>query len=388
MQRERLDYMDWLRVLATAAVVFFHCCMFFTPVEWHMKNAVHSTALFLVVAVMDLWLMPLFFLLSGMASWLSLGGRGPWRYVQERGLRLLIPYYGVGVFVLLPPQFWFDRMTNAGLQEGFLSFYPHFFSTFHLGPSPFFLAFWSGHLWFLRMLFLVSVAGLPLVLALRSEGVCRWLDRTAQTLANVVHPRRPGLQAAVTLALFLLLVCAADLALRPMPGRFTWESFGCFLVQFAIGACLMTSPRLRNAPAKAWPWLLGLALLGTVLYLAMVLGGFASPLAEGLPYWKVVLVRLARGGGIFGWLLALLGLGMRFLPAGGPRLRTLAAAAMPVYILHQTILLLVGAFVIPRDWSIAGKFTVIAVVSSILIALLVRYAIWPNRWVRFAFGMK
>ncbi|AGW14982.1 putative acyltransferase 3 [Megalodesulfovibrio gigas DSM 1382 = ATCC 19364] len=388
MQRERLEYMDWLRVLATAAVVLFHCCMFFTPVDWHMKNATTSTALFLAVAVMDLWLMPLFFLLSGMASWLSLGGRSPWRYVQERSLRLLIPYYGVGVFVLLPPQCWFDRITHAGLTESFLSFYPDYFSTLHLGPSPFFLGFWSGHLWFLRMLFLVSMAGLPIVLALRSAWAQGWLERRAEALAGLVPSRRTGLQALVTLTPFLLLVSAMDLMLRPMPGRFTWESFGCFLTHFIIGACLMTSPRLRDAPARAWAWLLGLALLCTLLYLGMMLGGFASPLTGDLPYWKVVLVRLVRGGGIFGWVAALLGLGMRFLPAGGPALRAMAAAAMPVYILHQTVLLIIGAFVIPRDWSIAGKFSVIAVVSSILIVLLVRYAIWPYRWVRFAFGMK
>lgn len=400
MQRERLGYLDWLRVLATAAVVFFHCCMFFVPVEWHMKNATLSQPLLLVVATLDLWLMPLFFLLSGMASWLSLGGRSPWGYVKERGLRLLVPYYGVGILILLPPQWWFDRITNAGLQQGFLSFYPEFFKTFQLAPSPFFLGFWSGHLWFLRFLFLVSLAGLPVVLALRTAKAQAWLEglgaglsgRLSGRLGGRMTSRWPGLLALGSLLPFLLLLCAVELALRPMPGRFTWESFGIFLTEFCIGASLMAAPSLREALVKAWRWLAGLALLCTLVYLGMLVTQFlssqASQTGQELAYWKIACVRLVRGGAIFGWLTALLGLAMRYLPAGGPRLRTLAAASMPVYILHQTVLLVVGACIIPLDWGIPAKFATIGGISAVLIALLVRYAIWPFRWVRFAFGMK
>ena len=109
--------MDWLRVIAMLAVFIFHCARFFDPHDWHLKVPVseRSDTVFVLSAfLIGVWLMPLFFLLAGFASWYSLQRRSGGQYLFERVKRLLIPLYTVGAFILLPPQFYFELVTNSG----------------------------------------------------------------------------------------------------------------------------------------------------------------------------------------------------------------------------------------------------------------------------------
>ena len=103
------------------AVFLFHCTRFFDPEEWYWKNAAQSELLFVSMrGLIWTWVMELFFLLSGVGTWYSLGSRRAGSYVWERVKRLLIPLYLAG---FNPPR---------------ITVWPA-----SLLPIPF-----SGHLWF------------------------------------------------------------------------------------------------------------------------------------------------------------------------------------------------------------------------------------------------
>ena len=102
MQERRYD-IDWVRVVATLTVFVFHSGRFFDTIDWHLKNTQQSDFLTMLVAWLDLWMMPLLFLLSGLGSWHSLKYRSSSQYLVERVKRILIPLYTVGAFILLPP---------------------------------------------------------------------------------------------------------------------------------------------------------------------------------------------------------------------------------------------------------------------------------------------
>lgn len=118
MKERRYD-IDWVRVVATLAVFVFHSGLFFDKLDWHLKNAQQSLFLTVFVAFLDLWMMPLLFLLSGLGAWYSLKFRSSGQYLLERIKRLLIPLYTVGAFILLPPQFYFELVTHATQKEVF-----------------------------------------------------------------------------------------------------------------------------------------------------------------------------------------------------------------------------------------------------------------------------
>jgi surface polysaccharide O-acyltransferase-like enzyme len=83
MQERRYD-IDWLRVLAMMMVFLFHCARFFGGGGWHLKNPGEERFIAnLFIGLLDLWIMPLFFLLSGAGSWYALKSRNAGQYPKK-----------------------------------------------------------------------------------------------------------------------------------------------------------------------------------------------------------------------------------------------------------------------------------------------------------------
>jgi glucan biosynthesis protein C len=70
--------------------------------------------------------MPLFFLLAVMAAWFSLGRRSAWQFTRERISRILVPLI-FGMLVIVPPQFYFERIYDGDFTGSFFAWYPHMF---------------------------------------------------------------------------------------------------------------------------------------------------------------------------------------------------------------------------------------------------------------------
>jgi peptidoglycan/LPS O-acetylase OafA/YrhL len=177
----RLHYIDWLRVLAMLSIFFFHSNRFFDEFGWHLKNADQSIISTLFTGLLDLWLMPIFFLLSGVGSWYALKFRGGGQYIFDRVKRLLIPLYTVGVFIIVLPQVYFEAVTNGGYTGTFWELVPRYLGSIpdHFNTGPFFFNVFWGHLWFLQFLFLISLVTLPLLMYLKSDAGQKLIKRLA-----------------------------------------------------------------------------------------------------------------------------------------------------------------------------------------------------------------
>ncbi|NIU59509.1 MAG: hypothetical protein GWN67_24925, partial [Phycisphaerae bacterium] len=88
------------------------------------------------------------------------------------------------------------------------------------------------------------------------------------------------------------------------------------------------------------------------------------------------------------WLLAILGFGMRFLAVDRPLLRYANEAVLPFFILHQTVLLFVGYFVMSWEIHDALKWVIVFIGSFIIIILLYLLLVRKFELLRFLFGMK
>ena len=113
---------DWLRVLGMGAVFVFHCARFFDADDWHVKNGVLSEVATVWVRFSVQWMMPLFFLLSGISSWYSLGSRPASTYLASRVKRLLIPFLFGTFIVLIPVQVWIDKPRSTKFVFGDVEF--------------------------------------------------------------------------------------------------------------------------------------------------------------------------------------------------------------------------------------------------------------------------
>ena len=90
----------------------------------------------------------------------------------------------------------------------------------------------------------------------------------------------------------------------------------------------------------------------------------------------------------WGWIVFILSLGARYLNFTNNSLTYANEAVLPFYILHQTVILLVGWFIIPLDLSILVKYLIIAVISFVIILGLYDLLIKRFNVLRFLFGMR
>jgi len=329
--------------------------------------------------------MELFFVLSGVGSWYALRSRTAGAYLWGRVKRLLVPLYTVGLFLLLPPQFYFELLTNRGYQGTFWEAIALYLSSIELPrvtqwpdtllPVPF-----SGHLWFLQYLFLISLVTLPLLLFLKSGRGKSWITRLAGWCD------RPG-------GVFLFLIPLA-LALIGLRGLFqaqrSWADFVWYTIYFVIGYVMAGDERFTGAFKRhTWSclvlWLL--AFFGGVVLLVLVAGYDPFPGRETFSL-NYALYQVAWTMASWSAVVFFLGVGARYLRFNHKALAYGNEAVLPFYLFHQTVILVVGFFVIRWNMGILPKLLVVIGIS--FLSILALYELLVRRWngVRFLFGMR
>jgi glucans biosynthesis protein C len=132
-------------------------------------------------------------------------------------------------------------------------------------------------------------------------------------------------------------------------------------------------------------------LVSLLLSLGIFVAGFiyfsqaGDPLYHTLPY---TLYQCLFGLVSWSFILGVLGFGMKYLNFTNPFLSYASEAVLPFYILHQTVLLLVGYVVVQTHVPAPLKWLVIAMISFTLIMATYEYLIRRNNALRFLFGMK
>ena len=369
---------DWLRVLAVLLLFPFHTLRVYNAGEaFYVKGAQPSVAVNAVTEFISLWHMPLLFLLAGASTYFALGRRSSRQYLWERVKRLAVPFV-FGVLLLVPPQTWYGARFNSGSVQ---SYWDYLTSGDFLKQNPegdYWGGWGTGHLWFIQVLFVISVIVLPLVVWGRGERGGAVLGSISRRLA---HP-----------AWWLLVpwVMAAGLLLPDPPVGHTAAYFlplghhvAFYLVFFVLGYLTVSGGEfIKSAVRYRWHALaVGIALALVYLVKADVADSDTADIRE--------LVPVMYAAGLGGWLIivGLLGCGKRYLDRTSPLLGYLAEASYPVYILHQTVIVVAAFYIVglpaaqPLQWltllvvSVACTFGLYEVVR--------RFAT-----VRFLFGMR
>jgi hypothetical protein len=367
------------------AVFIFHCTRFFDTEGWHLKNPEQSELLFVLMrGLIWPWLMEIFFLLSGVGTWYVLKSRSTGVYILERVKRLLIPLYTVGLFILLPPQFYFELVTNSGYRGSFWHSIPRYFACLKppritefpssLLPVPF-----GGHLWFLQYLFLISLVSLPLLLYLKSEKGRRLVARLAEW-----SERRGGI------LVFVIPLSLAFIALRGLfQSHRNWADFLWYLIFFVIGYMMAAERRFtegikRNGGLCLTLWLVGFGVMGLFVF---VLDYDPFPGAESFSF-LFVLYQIVLGFTSWSAVVFVLSMGARYLNSSHEALAYGNEAVLPFYLFHQTVILCVGWFVIPWNVGLWLKLLIVVVLSFPAIMILYELLVRRFNVVRFLFGMR
>ncbi len=369
---DRQYYIDWLRAAAMFLLVFYHSGRLFDYEPWHIKNAAENLGIHVFNRILDIWQMPMFFLVAGAAVWFSLGSRGAGAFAKERLLRLLVPLI-FGILVIVPPQVYLERLFDGNFTGSFWAWYPHTFRGTYSMDNPASGNLSWHHLWFLAYLFVFSMLLLPLCRYFRREDKQTLVSRIAGFFS------RPG--AIFLPALPLILI---NIYLRPAYGYGNqtlyndWANFLYYLFVFFYGFMMVSDARITRAVRRHTFIALGAAVLFLVLYALMQAEVIGAPRAAydtvyALADWL--------------WLVAIVGLGVRLLNFDSGLRRYATDAVLPVYILHQTLIIVIGYYLIRWDVPVVAKY--LCVVVAVFLSALAIYEVARRINVtRFLFGIK
>ncbi|MFC1886458.1 hypothetical protein ACFLZM_05320 [Thermodesulfobacteriota bacterium] len=88
------------------------------------------------------------------------------------------------------------------------------------------------------------------------------------------------------------------------------------------------------------------------------------------------------------WVVSIVGFGRRYLNFNNWFLKYANEAVLPFYMLHQTVILIIGFFIIQLRIGIGWQFVTIATTSFVTIMAIYELVVRRTYILRFFFGMR
>jgi peptidoglycan/LPS O-acetylase OafA/YrhL len=359
--------------MAVFLLFFYHtACIFHPWGNFYIKNNQLSPVIaYIFVWAVAHWHMSLFFLLAGASTYYALLKRSGVGYVRERFKRLFIPLI-FGTLVIIPPQSYLGLLNHSDYSQSFIHWLPNFFHLQTADLDAFFLGrFTVGLLWFILHLFIYSLISLPLFLFLNRESGRRWVKRIVSILIKPI-------------VLFLLFP-----ALLILISKFPWIAGGnplFYITFFIVGFILMSDQRLLDRIDK---YRLVLLLLGIVPLVSMIVVDGTNSWPANTPE-RADDIMDAYLNAFVPWffILAVFSYGRRFLNYSNRFLKYFSEGAYPIYILHNTIIIIIAFFVVQWNLSVASKYLIILALAVTGTFLAYDILVRRTNITRFLFGMK
>lgn len=354
--------LDVLRVGCILLLHLYHSARMFNANDpWHVKAPQLLPILNIPMDVLHLVRMPLLMLIAGMATAFALRKRSVATFAWDRVKRLLLPLV-FGMLVIVPPQVWVERVWTGQYFGSFWSFWP---SIFQGVPYPKGSLSWH-HLWFVVYLFAFCVAALPLFAWFRSDQGSRTLLKVEAFLARGANLW--WLALPIMGGRFLLRNHPETHDLVHDPKNLVFYG-GLFLAGHLMGRL----PRLGERLVALRHWHLGLA---AVLLAALLPDGeFPFPFEHLAIY-------------AFAWssMCAALGYGRALFTRSTPLLHHAQSLAYPFYIFHQSVIVVLGWWMLRlhlAPWTFFGTLTL----GSFLLTWGLCEGVARITWLRPCLGM-
>ena len=339
----RKHYIDNLRNTTILLLFFVHTFMVWNNFGskfyiWQGENRLLSTLIVLV----NPWFMPILFALAGMSARYAFEKRTVKQFVVERVHKLLIPFIG-GLIFLVPFQTLYARKFFYDYDGGIIDNWRYFFT--HLTDfSGYDGAFTPGHLWFILFLFIISMAAFILFRFLPYDKLVTNIEKIP-----------------VLGVLFLFI----PIWLMYYLGNFGGYSIGKCLALYLIGYYVLSNDLVIEKLENNMKWLTVFCMVSTIISVILY---------YKFSYYGDLWVNF------IGWIsiLVLLVIGRKFFNKRTKFTEYFNKASYPIYILHQSILVVLAYYVVEiTDILIVQMFCIC--VGSFLLTILVYHLIMTLR---------
>ena len=369
--RRRYYDLDLLYIIVLSGVIVSHAMIIFAPGPYLPPYGIKNPVLYRGVADLALFTgftaMPVFFLLSGWTSLLALQRHSWADFAWERAKRLFVPLV-FGMIAIAPIIKYYEL--RSGFDFRFLGpriIAPREMTYWEYFPETFMFkrVSWS-HLWFLLYLFLISLAASPVLVWLIRDGKLR-LPEAKSGARLLLYAYLPLIPAAL-----VQIVFGGWWPFYPTLIN-DWGNISQFGFWFVIGGFLAANPPLQEAVRREW-WRLGLIGLAAFAVQASWPEQTVGRLAAGITGW-----------GAFGGFIGLVALAK---PTGGKVLRYFRDATLPIYILHNFFMIIIGFHTVRQDWAVLPKFAFILILTMAITLAVYHWVVRPVPLLRFFFGLR
>ena len=362
---------DWLRVLVFGLLIFYHTGKFFEPDDFHIKNNILYDWLELPMYFLNRWRLPILFIISGMGTYFALNKRNTWQFSKERFIRLFIPLI-FGMLFIIPPQVYIERFTdnafsgtysNFWLTDAFVGVYPDGNLSWH-------------HLWFLPYLLLFSLVWLPVFNYIKKYPA----NRLMLWLSNQI--KKP-----LGLFWFCLPLILIEFALEPYFPK-THALIGDWYLLVKYGILFGYGFILMHLKDVFWKNLNSYRMVYTIMaFVSFSILYFSVWIMEDT-YFSYGLELAIIPVNYWCWILVVFAFGTKYLNSPSKQLTYVNEAVYPFYILHQTITIIIGYYIMNLNWEFLPKFFIM-IIGTFLGSWMI-YEFGIRRWmlIRPLFGLK
>ena len=347
MSTERRHDIDWIRVIAIALLLIYHIAIIFQP--WAMFiGFIRSDKLFeslwIPMTMLNVWRIPLLFFVSGMGFYFAMQKRSWEQLLIERTKRILIPFL-FGILAITPlHMFIFQKHYKMPLD-----YFPH-----------------QGHLWFLLNIFIYVILLIFITQLIKKKVSGKLKNVWILLMKNPFGP----IAVSVFFVIEALIVNPQLYALYAN----TWHGFFLGLLAFFFGFIFVSSGKTFWTTVQKWWWLY----LSLAFTLYCVRYHYFS--TEGPGYLTAVESNC--------WIVAIFGLGYKYMNRPSKILSYLSKAAYPIYIIHMFVLYLGALILLPLKLPVSIKFLAITCFTFLICFLIYELIIKRAPLIRPLFGLK
>lgn len=333
---------DWIRVSVVFMLFPFHTARVFDGWEpFYVKDTINDFSTWFVGSL-GFWMMSLLFVTAGFSACHALQRRSRNEFLLERTRKLLIPLI-LGLVLIVPVQGYIAQLRLVPHYDNYFAFLSDYFTNFK-DLSGYTGGFTPAHLWFILFLFVISLVLMPLM----------------NILLQKTYPA--GARSARWILSGFLPMTVADF-LPDIGGKNPFLYGLLFLFGFILAQDLKGLVFLKKGFPIVLP--IGASLIPLYLYAMSAIEWSDASLAARLG--MDVLKNLCAWFMIIG----LIGFADKTFQHASGLLLYLNKVSYPVYILHQSVLVVCAYFVVGTGFSPGFKFMGVMILSLLVSVSLV-----------------
>lgn len=357
---------DWIRNISILLLFVYHTSVIFCRFgDFYIISDNKSIFADIFILAMFVWYMPLLFFLAGASTHFALQKRDKKEYLIERIKRLLIPFI-FGIIVIVPPQTYLARLWRGEVDISYLNHLKYFFT--NIGDfSGFDGKFTPAHLWFILYLFIISLIGVFIVNLLNKNK--------GKSINKLLKQKLSGKFSFLWL---LVLSVIADI----FPSVMGKSIVTCLLI-FILGFIVYKDGEYLNMIYINKNKYLCVAILISIV--GAIYTFYIREFAISELTWLID--SMLKNSMLIVMIITIVGYGMKYLNKTNKVLMYLNKASFPVYIIHQTVLLGIAYFIIPKV-AVNGIAIFIIIVLSIFFTFLIYEICKRNKIISVLLGIK